>query len=57
MKESFTVKKNEAEGDGKYYLGFFAASYDFTAGRNLGAILTVKSFEYELPSGEVLKSA
>jgi hypothetical protein len=43
----------EVPKDGKYYLAFFAASYDFTAGAQLGADLTVKSFEYELPGGQV----
>ena len=51
--EDFIKDSFETDKAGKYYLAFFAASYDFTAGAQLGADLTVKSFEYELPGGQV----
>ena len=46
----------ETDKAGKYYLAFFAASYDFTAGAQLGSVLTVKSFEYEMPGHHIKKS-
>ena len=54
--EDFLKDGFKTEKAGKYYLAFFAASYDFTAGAQLGSILTVKSFEYELPGGHVKQS-
>ena len=54
--EDFLKDGFETDKAGDYYLAFFAASYDFTAGAVLGSILTVKSFEYELPGGHVKQS-
>ena len=54
--EDFLKDGFETDKVGDYYLAFFAASYDFTAGAVLGSILTVKSFEYELPGGHVKQS-
>ena len=54
--EDFLKDGFETDKAGDYYLAFFAASYDFTAGAQLGSILTVKSFEYELPGGHVKQS-
>ena len=54
--EDFLTDGFETEKAGKYYLAFFAASYDFTAGAKLGSVLTVKSFEYEMPGHHIKKS-
>ena len=54
--EEFIKDSFETDKAGKYYLAFFAASYDFTAGAQLGSVLTVKSFEYEMPGHHIKKS-
>ena len=54
--EDFLKDGFETDKAGDYYLAFFAASYDFTAGAQLGSVLTVKSFEYEMPGGHKKKS-
>ena len=54
--DDFIQDSFETDKPGKYYLAFFAASYDFTAGANLGSLLTVKSFEYEMPGHHIKKS-